>query len=448
MGDKRTGPEAPGGRRRKRAAPTIELTATEVPPADAPAAPAPPDPPPEPRPAEAAAQPVSAPPPPPPEQPAPAANEEPSAEPQAAPEQPPRASGPRTYVVALAAGFVGAAIVTGVLVALWYAGLRPLRSNDQSAQIKALQAQVRALQNRPPAADRKAIDALQARVEQIAGEIAKLPPGDKTVAERLTAADNALKSLGIALTVLNHRNDDIAADAKQARDHADAAEKAVSELRASLQNVAKNASGAVPAAALDSLQTRVAALERSVQEARAEIAKNSTTDRAARLAVSAAALRDAVERGAPYAAELKQAKSLGADDKELAPLASFAQSGVPSKVALAHELSALMPAMLKASGNAAAPGGFLDRLQANASKLVRIQPVEAPQGDAPADVLARIEVEAAKADIDGALADLAKLPPAARAPAQGWIAQAKARQAALAAARQFATDAASALGKP
>lgn len=444
MADKPTTPEAPG-ERRKRAAPTIELTATEVTPADAPAAP---ESQPEPPPAEAAAQPAAEPSPPPPEQPAPAAMEEPSVEPQAAPEPPPRAARPRAYVIALAAGFVGAAIMAGVLAALWYAGLLPLPSNDQSAQIAALQSQIRALQNRPPPADRQAVDALQARVQQLAGEIAKLPPGDKTVAERLATADNALKSLGIALTALNHRTDDIAADAKQARDRADAADKAVSELRASLQDVAKNASGGVPAAALDALQTRVAALERSVQATRAELTKTTVTDQAARLAVSAAGLRDAVERGAPYAAELAQAKSLGADAKMLAPLAPFAQSGVPSKPALAHALTALMPAMLKASGDQAASGGFFDRLQANASRLVRIEPVEAPQGDAPADVLARIEVAAAKADIDGALVDLAKLAPAARAPAQAWIAQAKARQAALAAAQQFAADTARALAKP
>ena len=102
---------------------------------------------------------------------------------------------------------------------------------------------------------------LRARVDQLAGEIAKLPPGDKSVAERLATADNALKSLGIALAALNHRSDTIAADAQQARARADAAEKAVNELRASLQDIAKNASGGVPAAALDALQKRVAALD-------------------------------------------------------------------------------------------------------------------------------------------------------------------------------------------
>ena len=53
----------------------------------------------------------------------------------------------------------------------------------------------------------------------------------------------------------------------------------------------------------------------------------------------------------------------------------------------------------------------------------------------PSAVLARIEIDAAKADIAAALADLGKLPEATRAPAQAWIAKANARQAALAAAR-------------
>ena len=93
------------------------------------------------------------------------------------------------------------------------------------------------------------------------------------MAERLAAADNAMKSLGIALTALNHRSDDIAADATQARERADAAEKAVSDLRASMQDVAKNASAGVSPAELDALQKRIAALEQSAKTARADIAK-------------------------------------------------------------------------------------------------------------------------------------------------------------------------------
>jgi hypothetical protein len=73
---------------------------------------------------------------------------------------------------------------------------------------------------------------------------------------------------------------------------------------------------------------------------------------------------------------------------------------------------------------------------------VRIQPVDAPPGDRPSDVLARIEVAAAHDDIAAALADIGKLPEKARQLAADWITLAVQRQKALAAARAFASDAA------
>jgi len=414
MADKRTTPETPAGaqpdapqdagsgpRRKKRAAPTIDLTATEMP--------SPPH--------EAAPPPQSDP------QPAPA--QEPPAE--ARPGDP-------ISLATLAAGVTGAATVMLVLVALWLTGLLPVRymaSTDTGAQVSV---------------DTKAIDALTQRVSKIEGTISKLPTGDADVAERLAAADSAMKSLGIALTALNRRSDDTAATASQARERADAAVKAVTDLRASVQDAAKNSSSGISPADLDALQKRMAALEQSAKAARDDIAKASSADIAARLALSAAGLRDAVASGAPFAAELAQAKSLGADDKVLAPLAPFAATGVPTPPALAQELRALLLAMLKISGAQAPEGGFLERLQANAGKLVRVRPVDAPPGHDPSAVLARLEIDAAKADIAAALADLGKLADATRAPAQAWIERAKARQAALAAARQYAADTARALG--
>ena len=119
---------------------------------------------------------------------------------------------------------------------------------------------------------------------------------------------------------------------------------------------------------------------------------------------------------------------------------------MPTVRALAQELHALVPAMLEISGAQTPVGGFLERLQANAGKLVRIRPVDAPPGDDASAMLARLEIDAAKADISGALADLGKLADATRAPTQAWIEKAKARQAALTAARQYAADTARALG--
>ena len=450
MADKRTTPQAPeqapeaapettsgtpqdagaSARRKKRAAPTIDLTATEVPPAQGEPAPEPPQ----------------------------AASAAPESKPEPAPEPPQAAPPPAArrvdYGTAIAAGFAGAVIAATVIAALWAAGVLPAGSGSDSdepdANIVALQKQVQALQNRPaPAAaatDTKALDALSQRVSELEAALAKLPTGDAGMAERLNAADNAMKSLGVALAALNRRGDDIAAKAAQANARADEAVKAVSELRAGMQDAAKNPSAALSPAELDALQKRIAGLEQAAKTARTDIAKASSADMAARLALSAAALRDAVASGAPFSVELAQAKSLGADETILATLSPLAASGVPQPAALAEGLRALLPAMLKSSGAQAPRGGFLEKLEANAGRLVRIRPVDAPVGDDASAVLARVEIDAAKADIAGALADIGKLPAAARQQAADWVKKAAARQKALTAARQYAADTARALG--
>ena len=320
----------------------------------------------------------------------------------------------------VAAGGAGAAIMTGVLLALWFGGFLPAR-NGETARV-----------------DSTATAALNDRIAKLEAAATRPQAPDPGVSERLSAADNAMKSIGTALTALTRRHDETAAGAAEARARADAAEKAVTQMRASIQDVTKNASPGLSPAEVDVVQKRIAALEQT--------AKAQPADSPARLALSAAALRDAVLSGVPYAAELEEVKALGADEKVLAPLVPFAEKGAPTNAALAQELRALIPALIKSSG-AQAPTGFLERLEANASKLVRIRPVDAPAGDDASAVLARIEIEAAHAAIDDAIVDLGKLDAATRAPAQEWIRKAQARQAAFAAARQFASEATHALGK-
>jgi len=406
MADKRTTPDpAEGARRRKRPAPTIDLTATEVPEAaatnEARAEPAP----------ELQSGPADA----------PETNEpEAARNPEPADRNGSTRAGPATWQI-FAAGFTGAAIMTVALLALWFGGLVPSRDAG------------------PVSADSPSIAALNGRIARIESSITKLPASDSSIPERLFAADNAMKSLGIALTALNKRSDEVAASATEARARADASEKALTELRSSVQDLSKNSSAGLSPADVDTVQKRLAALEQAV--------KNAPTDRGARLALSAAALRDTVVSGAPFDAELDEVKSLGAGEKAVALLTPFAATGIPPAPALAQELRALIPAMLKVSGAQAPAGGFLERLQANAGKLVRIRPLDIPAGDDASAVLTRVEIETARADIAAALADLDKLDPAVRAPAQAWIGKAQARQAALAAARQLAADTARALGK-
>jgi hypothetical protein len=77
---------------------------------------------------------------------------------------------------------------------------------------------------------------------------------------------------------------------------------------------------------------------------------------------------------------------------------------------------------------------------------VRIRRIDEAPGDDPAAVIARADVKATRGDIAGALAEIDKLPDKVRAPASGWISTARARIAALDAARQLSTHALQALG--
>ena len=447
MTEKRpTSPSSAGKGRRKRAAPTIDLTATEVPATESRATEAPPH--------DLPAHDVPAQdlPPPPHVAAAPEPEPETVAGPSAAPKENPPS---RPVLPVLAAGIAGAAAMSLVLFALWLTGLVPIRyagSTALRARVTGLEMQLQDLQKRPPAgadsnaAGAKTIETLTQRVARMEESLTKIPAGDSALAERVTAADNAMKSLGVTLTALSRRNDELAANTGQARARAEAAEKAVADLRAGLQDVSKTANAGASSAELAPLQQRIAALEQAAKAATADIAKTSASDTAARAALAAAALRDAVASGRPFAAELAQARTLGADAKTATALEPFAVGGLPSEKSLASELSALLPGMIKAAGAPPVSGNFIERLQANAGQLVRIRPVDAPVGDDPSAVLARLEVDAAKADIAAALADLGKLSDAQRAPAQAWIAKAQSRQAALAAARQYATDAARSLG--
>jgi hypothetical protein len=397
MADKRTTPDPDeGARRRKGPAPTIDLTATEVAAksaADEPRSPSEQD-----------------------------AHERPEAAHDSEPANDRNGSSGKQGIAwqVLFAGFTGAVIMTAMLATLWLAGLVPAR-NDGSIN-----------------ADPASIAALNDRMAKLEAAV-KTSGSDPTVSERLSAADTAMKSLGVALTALTKRSDEAAGTAADARARANASEKAMTELRNSVQDLGRNVSAGLSPADFDSVKKRIAALEQLVNAAPA--------DSAARLALSAAALRDAVASGAPFITELEEAKSLGADEKILTPMAPFAASGVPTVATLAQELRVLIPAMQKVSGARAPIGGFLERLQANAGKLVRIRPVDAPPGDDASAVLARVEIEATHAAIDDALTDLGKLDAATRAPAQDWIRKAQARQAALAAARQFASETTHALGK-
>jgi len=124
-----------------------------------------------------------------------------------------------------------------------------------------------------------------------------------------------------------------------------------------------------------------------------------------------------------------------------------AASGVPHLAALSRELLALVPKLSPPPQENTTGSGIIDRLQAGASRLVRIERASTDGNDRGA-VIARVTAAALRTDIAEARRELNTLVPAERAAVQSWIDKADARDAALAASRQFATEAMTALAAP
>ena len=289
------------------------------------------------------------------------------------------------------------------------------------------------------------LEGLGARLDTIEQTLAARRQPDSALAERVGAADAAVKTLTDRLGTIEATAKSMA----EKVDAAGAADKALTERLAALESANRSLGDRVADLGRRVDQVRVVANEadRQATIATEEAAQSraEAPDRAIRLAFVATALRTAVERGGPFADELAALKPLMPPDK-LAPLAPFAATGIPTAQALARDLSGVVPAMLSAVAPAHGDS-LLDRLQGSAERLVRIRPINEAPGDDPLTVIGRIEAKAGRGDIDGTLPEFAKLPEAARAPAAGWIRKAEARRAALDIAGRLAHDAFGALGK-
>jgi hypothetical protein len=397
----------PGSERPKRAAPTIDLEATVV--SDDTKSSA------EKSSAEAPSGPELA--------PAPEATPVSSVEePAAGSVSPPAAPPVSPWIVAPVSGAVAAALVIGVG---WMLGWPPIQpaSAPSAPQLTA------------------AIDGLTARVAGLESKAGK-PVPDPAAAARTEAVEKSVAALRGELTATRAQG-----------------EKLASALN-DVQSAPRSDGAASPE--LAALGERLAKLESQIRTQSAEIAQQGSKladskaadakpadDMPLRRVVAAALLDVLVRTGDPYPAALSTAKALAPNPDALKPLDQFADKGVPNANRLSNELLALVPKLLPAAqqNNATTGSGIVERLQAGAAKLVKIERTDTAGNDRGA-VVARITAAALRNDFNEARRELKTLEPADRAAAQGWLEKADARDAALAASRQFAADAMTVLGKP
>lgn len=392
---------APESGRAKRTPPTIDLEATEV----------------STQPQETAAEPEAHP------EPEQAAQEQTRVEeakseeiksesqPECAEEQPAVASASISpWVIAPFSGAVAAAVVIAVG---WMLGWPAVQAPPAAPQVT-----------------RATVDALSGRVAAVEAKAGK-PAADPAMAARIDALEKSANSLRSDVASLRTQFDKTASAVNDAR-------------------------SASPAAAPDlaALNDRIAQLERASKTERAELAQQgekiadnkARDDKPLRHVVAAALLDVAVRHGDPYASQLVAARSLVAKSDVLKPLDAFASSGIPTPVALSRELLDIVPKLSPPAEAPASGAGIVERLQAGASKLVRIERTDGVGNDRGA-IVARLTTAALRNDFAEARRELKTLPEADRAPARAWLDKADARDAALAASRKFADDAMADLAK-
>jgi hypothetical protein len=395
-------PPSPDPARAKRAPPTIDLEASEVSGETRKAAAEP----------EPELGPEA-------ERPAQESQEEPPEQP---PREPPKGPAKQRSLGAISFGLIAAltgAVAAALVIALFgWAGWPGAALPPPPAPV--------------PQADTSAIDALTSRVGAVEARTAKSGASapDPAVAARIDALEKSVAALRGEMASAHAQSDKLAA--------------AVDDLKSAPRESASSTD-------LGPINDRLAQLERVDRAQSAEIAQATAKpadDPPLRRIVAAALLDVLVRSGDPYPAALAAAKALAPDPAVLKPLDPFAESGVPTAAMLSRELLTLVPKLQPPVEETSTAGaGVVERLQAGAVKLMRIERTDAVGNDRGA-IVSRVTAAALRNDSNEARHELNTLAPADRAAAQSWIDKADARDAALAASRQFAADAMTALAKP
>jgi hypothetical protein len=336
------------------------------------------------------------------------------AEPDPTPRQPQASA----KLPVMAAAVAGASAAAAVLAVAWFLGW------NTASPLPA------------PPADTAAIDGLAARIASVESKTNAPPPTPAPVPDAAAAA---------RIETLEKSSESLRAELAAARAQSEKLTALVDEMKSAPREPA-------PPPDLSAINERLAQIERTTRAQGTEIAQETAKpadDMPLRRVVAASLLDAYARQGDPYAAVLAAAKSLSTDADALKPLEGFAASGVPNPVTLCRELLTLVPKLTPPApeSSSADAGGIVDRLKAGAAQLVRIERTDAVGHDRGA-VIARVTAAALRNDSNEARRELNTLSPADRAAAQSWIDKADARDAALAASRQFAASAMTALAKP
>ncbi|MVA96550.1 phage tail protein [Nitratireductor sp. CAU 1489] len=339
------------------------------------------------------------------------------------------------------AGLIGGIVVLAGAGGLQYAGLLPAPGAAQPedgaldtirAELAALRQEVEAGAGQGQGAAAEALAAAEAQIEELSGRLQTLSEQVATIQSSIASGgageEAALQTLDARLKALEETVAGLADGSGMGQPPPlDALNERLAALDAALakanEAVARaEASGVSNAEKLAAIETEIAALTERVdaQAANPKIA----------LAIAAAGLKSAIDRGVPFMTELETYAAIAPDTPEIAALRALAATGVPTRAQIERELGDAANRMVAAAAPADADAGFFERLLASLQSLVKVRPIGEVEGEGAGPTVARLESAIRAGDYEKALAEFATLPDPVKAAGADFIAKVEARHTA------------------
>ena len=181
--------------------------------------------------------------------------------------------------------------------------------------------------------------------------------------------------------------------------------------------------------AVTGIQERLASLETRLQELSGQVEEQSS-DTGAALAIAAAGLKSAIDRGDPFMTELETFAAVAPDAPEVAALRDLAATGVPTRTAIAAQFDEVAARMIAAADPVAEDAGYFGRLLDSMSSLFSVRPIGEVEGEGVGPTVARMEAAIDGGNYARAIAEYETLPEASKAAGADFVAGVRARQSA------------------
>ncbi|MBO3762490.1 COG4223 family protein [Ciceribacter sp. L1K22] len=284
--------------------------------------------------------------------------------------------GPSTSSL-LAAGIAGGLVSLALAASMFYAGFLPLTSTTTDGAMPA------------ELSDR--LSAVEARVSSLTTTGASSEATD--LQPRIAALETAI-------------------DAVRQEASSESNEAAISSLRGELTALAETLGQLKTVVesnrqSAETTASRLAEAERKIDEPR--------TDVEMARAISATALKAAVDRGGPFLAELDTLAGVAPEDPAVEELRPYAATGVASRAELVRRFPDVANAILAAIHQPEESDGIGARLLSSAFSVIKVRPVGNVDGDTPEAIVARMEDKLRNGDIKGASLEWDTLPEAGKA---------------------------------